>query len=57
MGSGAGETTMLGAGLWDGGEPHTIIRGLGELLYKQKNIIIKKNINILHNSLINKISI
>lgn len=31
-GVGVGATTILGVGLCDGGEPQTIIRGLGELL-------------------------
>lgn len=29
---GVGATTILGVGLCDGGEPQTIMRGLGELL-------------------------
>lgn len=31
-GGGVEETTILAVGLCEGGEPHTIIRGFGELL-------------------------
>lgn len=39
-GGGVDDTTILAAGLCDGGEPHTIIRGFGELLQRTKIVSI-----------------